>query len=155
HHLMALEGDPYLQNALCIFDTRARLDGFLDALQSVIDRHDILRTAVLWEGLPEPAQVVWRQARLSVKEVSLDPAMGDIAEQLRGQFDPRRSQLDVRQAPMMRVFIAHDGPNERWVMLLLYHHLVDDVTSLSLLFDEIQAHLLGRAEQLPAPLPIR
>ena len=36
---------------LAAFDTRARLDGYLRALRSVIGRHDILRTAVLWEGI--------------------------------------------------------------------------------------------------------
>jgi len=63
HHMMEQEGDAYVMPVLLGFDTRARLDGFVEALQTAIDRHDILRTSILWEGLPEPVQVVWRKAR--------------------------------------------------------------------------------------------
>src|SRR5688500_14447739 len=51
HHLMN-EGDVYLTPVLFSFDNRGRLDRFLQAMQAVIDRHDILRTSVAWKGLP-------------------------------------------------------------------------------------------------------
>jgi hypothetical protein len=58
HHLLESEGDPYLFSSIVAFDTRERLDAYLAAMQAVIDRHDILRTSVVWDGLPEPVQVV-------------------------------------------------------------------------------------------------
>jgi amino acid adenylation domain-containing protein len=155
HHLMTTEGDPYLLSARFGFDSRARLDVYLQALQAVIDRHDILRTAVLWEGLGEPVQVVWRKAPLAIEEISLNSEAGDVARQLSAQFHPRRYRLDVRQAPLLRVFIAHDVAKARWVMLQLFHHLSIDHTTLEIVQQEIQAYLRGQAGQLPAPLPFR
>ena len=68
HHRLQETGDAYLLHVLLAFDTRARSEAFLAAMQAVVDRHDILRTAVVWERLSEPVQVVWRQAKLPVEE---------------------------------------------------------------------------------------
>ncbi|WP_232289255.1 condensation domain-containing protein, partial [Pseudomonas asplenii] len=94
HHLTAEQGDPYVLHALFTVTDRDRLDAFAQALQQVIDRHDILRTAVLWQGLAEPVQVVLRQARLHREVLELDPRLGDVASQLKERFDTRHSQLD-------------------------------------------------------------
>ena len=40
-------------------------------------------------------------------------------------------------------------------MMQLLHHLAIDHTTLEVMQEEIQAHLLGQADQLPAPLPFR
>ena len=129
HHLMNKEGDPYLLAVQQSFDTRARLDNYLKAMQAVIDRHDVLRTAIMWEGVPGPVQVVLRHGPLAIEEVELDPADGDIAEQLYARFDPRHCRMDVGQAPLLRIYIAADRKNDRWLMLQLRHH-IDGLTVL-------------------------
>ena len=78
--------------------------------------------------------------------MSLDPAEGDIGEQLRARFDPRQFRLDLRRAPLLRGFIARDASRDRWLLLLLAHHLVLDHTTLEILVEEARAHLLGPAE---------
>ena len=155
HHLMAERGDPYLLEMVLGFDNRTRIDKYINALQAVINRHDILRTAVLWEGLSEPVQVVHRNAALQVEEVALSPLSGDIAEQLHAHFSPRQFRIDVRQAPLLRVAIAYDKPNDRWLLMLLLHHLAGDRTTLDVMQQEIGAHLSGLQSTLPEPLPFR
>src|SRR5262249_18279320 len=123
--------------------------------RAVIARHDALRTAVVWEGLAEPAQVVWREAPLLVEEVELDPAGGDVTQQLRARFNPRRIRLDVRRAPLMRCVMAHDPARRGWLLLWLNHHLTVDHVALDLMMEETHAHLLGQADRLPEPLPFR
>ncbi|PHN79746.1 non-ribosomal peptide synthetase [Pseudomonas syringae] len=155
HHLAAVEGDPYLQYALFSFDNNQRLHSFAQALQAVIARHDILRTAVLWERLEAPVQVVWREAPLMLDELVIDPADGEVTEQLLKRLDPRHTRLDIRQAPMLRIGYAHDAVNNRWLGMLLFHHLVDDATSLRILTSEIEAHMLGQQASLPPSVPYR
>ncbi|HEY6235346.1 MAG TPA: amino acid adenylation domain-containing protein, partial [Candidatus Elarobacter sp.] len=155
HHLLGGEGDPYLSRTGYRFESRERLDAYLQALEAVIARHDVLRTAVAWEGLPEPVQVVLRRAPLAVEEVTADPSAGDVVEQLAARFNPRHFRLDVRQAPIMRAYVARDGAGGAWSMVLLKHHLLGDHTAMDLMQHEVETHLLGRADELPASVPFR
>ncbi|MBV8688022.1 MAG: amino acid adenylation domain-containing protein [Alphaproteobacteria bacterium] len=154
HHLVEEVGDTYLALSLLSLPDRESAYRHAAALDAAIRRHDALRTAVVWEGLREPVQVVWREAPLRVEELRLSPGDGEISEQLTGRFSPRRYRIDLRQAPMMRAFLAEDAANDRWLMLFLAHHLVDDATSLRLLMDELRAHLDG-VRDLPEPVPFR
>ncbi|HYH80100.1 MAG TPA: amino acid adenylation domain-containing protein [Longimicrobium sp.] len=155
HHLTARDGDPYLLMFVSDFDTRERVDAYLAALRAVIARHDILRTSIAWEELREPVQVVWREARLEVEEVELDPDGGDAEAQLRRRFDARVHRLDLRRAPLTRAYVARDPAADRWVMLRQLHHIIADHVAAEVMQTEVQAHLLGRVEELPAPLPFR
>jgi amino acid adenylation domain-containing protein len=155
HHLLSEEGDPYLVSGMTEFDSRARLDRYLTALHAVIGRHDILRTSVAWEGLREPVQVVWRHAPLPVAEVELDADEADAAGELWRRFDPRRFRMNLGRAPLLRVCIAEDRANGRWLLLLQKHHVTGDHESVEVLQEEISAYLLGQESELPAPLPFR
>ncbi len=154
HHLMANEGDPYLGIGQMAFANRVLLDRYLDAVQRVVNRHDILRTAFVWEQLSTPAQVVWRHAPLSIEEFSLDSANGAIAEQLLQRFDPRRHRVDLKQAPLLRFAVAQDE-NGRWLLIELSHHLIGDNSSMKIMEAEVRALLEGQRDTLPAPQPFR
>ncbi|HEY1212292.1 MAG TPA: condensation domain-containing protein, partial [Bryobacteraceae bacterium] len=155
HHLLMERGDPYLLLNNFSFADRSRLDAYIASFRFVISRHDILRTSFAWEGLPDPVQIVWRNAALVVEEVELDPSAGDIAEQLRSRFDPRHYRLDISQAPLIRLFVAYDKAHDRWVSLDLLHHLISDHVTMEIMRGEMFAHLEGRAASLAAPLPFR
>ncbi|WP_259740775.1 non-ribosomal peptide synthetase, partial [Pseudomonas poae] len=155
HHQTSTDGDPYLLQAVLRMHSREQLQSFVDALQQVIDRHDILRTCVAWQGLDEPVQVVWREARLPVQEVQFEPALGAIATQLSERFDPRHTRMDLTRAPMMALHFAEDLAGGGYVAVLQFHHLIDDATSLALLGQEIEAVMQGRGDQLAPSVPYR
>ncbi|UCZ86315.1 amino acid adenylation domain-containing protein [Pseudomonas sp. L5B5] len=155
HHLSSSEGDPYLLQVQFEFADESTLQAFTQAVQQVIERHDILRTSLAWEGLDEPVQVVWRQAPLVVQMLEADPARGSTLDQLQERFDPRRYRLDLGSAPLLRLACARDPGQQRWLGILLFHHLALDHTSLEVLVEEISAVLQGRGAQLPPAAPYR
>ncbi|MEN3033174.1 condensation domain-containing protein, partial [Chromobacterium amazonense] len=154
HHLLQTEGDAYLLRSLMAFDSHERLDAFLDALQQVVDRHDILRTAACWQGLAHPVQVVWREAPLSI-EAFIPTEEGDVPTQLLAHTDPRQRRLDLNRAPLFAADIAHDPEGDEWLLVLSFHHLVGDHLTLERIVAEMTAILQGGAETLAAALPYR
>ncbi len=153
HHLAGDDDrDVYLEKFVLGLDSRARLDAFVGALQQVVDRHDIYRTALAWQGLPEPVQVVVRRAGVPLTEVTLqnDP---DLFGQLLALGGAR---IAVDRAPLLRLLVAEDpGRPGRWLALLQIHHLILDHTGLEVVIGEIGAVLRGEGDQLAEPLPFR
>ncbi|SMC29919.1 amino acid adenylation domain-containing protein, partial [Andreprevotia lacus DSM 23236] len=145
-HLLHERGDTYLLKQQLTFDTRTTLDRFVAALQAVIDRHDTFRTAIVWEGLSEPVQVVLRAANLPIAEVTL-AALGN-------EYNPCSFRLELNRAPLMHACIAQSADGS-WVLQLLHHHLISDHTTLEQLFDEVRIIMAGNGLQLPLPLPFR
>ncbi|WP_186032348.1 AMP-binding protein, partial [Burkholderia gladioli] len=141
HHQLDRERDPYLSVTRMHVDTPARLGEFLAALQAVIDRHDVLRTAFLWDGLPQPVQVVWRHAPLIVER----PAPGQMGE----------PSLDLRRAPLLKARVTADADGGETGLELLHHHLTIDHITLETLVAEVARHLDGRTQDLPEPEPFR
>jgi amino acid adenylation domain-containing protein len=152
--LSQVSAGTYVVPTLLAVASRDRLQGLVAALQAVIDRHDILRTAVLWEQLPRAVQVVYRRAVLTVEEDVLDPDR-DPDAQVREWLQPERQQLDLRRAPLMRLRVAQNPSSGEWFALLQSHHITSDHVTLELVTAEIVTHLQGRARHLPAALPYR
>ncbi|WP_121750074.1 non-ribosomal peptide synthetase [Streptomyces sp. E2N166] len=153
HHLMDPDNDPYLVSTLYRADDEQACARFIDALQSVVDRHDVMRTAVLTAGLPEPVQVVHRAARIPVERTRLD-AGRDFEEQAR-ELLTRQERMSLHSAPLLRLVVAEEPHSRRRYLLLTAHHLIEDATSLRLILHELAAHLAGRVDLLATPAPYR
>ncbi|MEU8268266.1 amino acid adenylation domain-containing protein [Sphaerisporangium sp. NPDC049002] len=153
HHLKEGGRDPYVLSGVFSFASRDHLDRFAGALQAVVDRHDVLRTAVLTKGLSQPVQVVVRHAELSINELKSTPgvAVQDEIQEILAQGQAMR--LD--RAPLIRLRAIQDPDSGQWHAVLNLHHLIDDATSLGFLFRELVAHLTGRQAELPEPVPYR
>ncbi|MEU1591210.1 condensation domain-containing protein, partial [Micromonospora sp. NPDC005710] len=152
HHLLADGGrDAYLMSITVAFDTQPHLDRFVDALQRVVNRHDVLRTAILWQGLPDPVQVVLRHATLSIAHTTLTAGDDPVA----ALSTAAGHVMNLDRAPLLDIHTAAapDGPG--WFALLRVHHIVQDHVALDVLLGEVRAILSGRDDLIAPPLPFR
>lgn len=136
------------------------LAAFAQAWQLVIDRHAVLRTAVMWKGLNEAVQVVRKRAKLEVnhhdwrsmsadeQEKALDKLF--IAERTRG--------FDLSKAPLMRLALVHLSENS-YRFVWVYHHGLIDGWSASIVFNDVfnfyEALTLGIEPPLSSPPSFR
>ncbi|KAG0197436.1 hypothetical protein BGX28_009065, partial [Mortierella sp. GBA30] len=154
HHLLGTEGDPYVLISHLAFRDRSLVDTYLSAFQKVVNRHDILRTAFIFEGLSTAAQVVYRRAPLSVTELTLDPADGPIQEQLKQLYNHSNYRPDLTQAPLLRFAVTKDVDG-RWIVVQMLHHLISDHVSIEKMNAEVEKILQDPGTILPMPSQFR
>ncbi len=155
HHLLDQRGgDTYVLVIALSFSCQQKLEQFINGLQRVVERHDSLRTAVLWEELSRPVQVIHRKVTVEHEELHLEQHR-DVLEQLHERTRPEHQKIDLRRPPLMRLQVAAaaDGP-QRYLLLQL-HHLIHDHGSLEIMLSEVMAHVGGRESALPTPVPYR
>lgn len=106
--------------------------------QRVVDSVPILRTAVLWEGLNEPVQVVHRTAALPVASYDWSGIPGpDLDGEMRELLGrDRAAGLDLASPPLMRVTLIR-LPGAAVRVVRTFHHLVLDGWSIFQVLSEV------------------
>ena len=110
------------------------------ACRRVVERHPVLRTAFVWEGLGEPVQVVCRRVELPFER--LDWRGLDAGSQRHAMADllaeDRRRDFLLTDAPLARVTLIRLG-DDRHGLIWTYHHLLLDGWSFYLVLREVFA----------------
>src|SRR5581483_2794143 len=127
---------------------------FQDAWRVVIERHPILRTAFMWEGLDEPLQIVRQQVALPWEEqdwratpVAQQPERLEaflLADRARG--------FTLGKAPLMRLTLLQLS-SDTFHLIWSHHHMLLDGWSIALLLDEVFTAYQAFRQGLPHSLP--
>lgn len=108
-----------------------------EAWQLVVDRHEALRTMIVWQGLDDPVQVVRREAEIDFRFVEGEPGEID-ADQLAAQS--RAAGIPLDQAPLCRVTLVRTAGSDSvagFHMIWDFHHIVIDGWSAAVVIDEL------------------
>jgi len=148
HHQMKPVGDTYVMNSLLEIGSDDDLDNLCRALNNIISRHDVFRTAIVWKLMKQPLQVVLKEAALPVAEVSLQDGQS-AREYFEEKLEPQNLTMDIDLAPKLRLEISRDPKTNEWLGLIQTHHIVVDHVSLDVIQAEVEAFLNGKEDDLP------
>jgi amino acid adenylation domain-containing protein/non-ribosomal peptide synthase protein (TIGR01720 family) len=133
---------------------------FVAAWQEVVDRHPVLRTAFVWEGLRHPVQAVLERSEVAWQRQDW---RGLPAPESGARWEEawRLAPAGIRElsrAPLLRLALFQ-VEEDVYRFLFSHHHLILDGWSLPLLLEEVFLHYAAhrqRRELRPArPTPFR
>ena len=122
-----------------------------DALHQIVERHDVLRSTISFDGVVAQTHAKPVEFELTVEHVRAQP---DLAELLREESS-RPFNLDTDRLLRARVLRVEA---DRYLLVLAHHHIVSDRTSSRILQTELGSayNRLIRGQDSPAdPLPIQ
>jgi amino acid adenylation domain-containing protein len=145
----------YVGQTTCLVEGNLDIDALKSAWQHAIDRHEILRTSFLWEGLSAPMQVVQRTAQMPTEIADWQDADTETQRHRLQEYvaADRRRGLDLTTAPVMRLAIFRES-SKRYRLVRTHHHILLDGWSDQLIVKEVfetyEALVSGRQ---PRPQP--
>ncbi len=157
HSLFAPDSGVYCEQLVATLRGPFDPAAFVRAWQIVADRHPILRTAFVWEGVETPAQVVLHQAAMPYEQQDWRGlAEEERAARLVAYLERDRARgFALTQAPLMRLALLQ-VEDDAYQMLWSHHHLLLDGWSVSMLYGEVfAAYEAGRLGQLVIAEPRR
>ncbi|MGF1938061.1 MAG: condensation domain-containing protein, partial [Nostoc sp. ChiQUE02] len=140
HSLAAPESGVYFEQLSWTLEGKLNTREFHRAWQYVVERHSILRTCFVWEGLKEPVQIVHRQVVLPWQEYNWQHLSSEEQQQKLELFwqSDRSRGFELTQPPLMRltlIQLSDISYNFTWS----HHHLLLDGWSIALLLKEVFA----------------
>jgi amino acid adenylation domain-containing protein len=156
HTLYSPGSGAYLEQFAMTLRGTVHADAFRRAWQAVVDRHPVLRTGFVWEGVPQPLQVVFREAEVPFAYDDWR-ALPAAERELRyaAEMDAERAAgLDLAKAPLLRVRLYRTGEDEHRFVLTAHHMLLDG-WSLPIVLGEFAALYHGFVHGDPPRLPAR
>jgi acyl carrier protein len=140
HSLHAPKPGLYVNQTTLSLPRNLRVSAWEQAWQRVVDRHAILRTSFVWEGIDEPLQVVHQQVKIALEQYDWRVLSAvEQKERLQAFYRAERARdLDLSQAPLMRLAVIRLD-EDSYQFIKTYHYLLLDGWSRALLWKEIFA----------------
>jgi amino acid adenylation domain-containing protein len=153
HTLYSPGSAAYVEQLVLVLGGRPRAAELRRAWQMVVERHSVLRTGFIWEGVPKPLQVVFRKVDVPWQEHdwSALPEAEVEARWARLLEEDRERGFDLPRAPLLRFTLVRTAADEHR-LLWTSHHILTDGWSVPIVLGELSAIYHGLLAGAPPRL---
>jgi amino acid adenylation domain-containing protein/non-ribosomal peptide synthase protein (TIGR01720 family) len=137
-----------------LFEEMLDTEALKQAFATLVERHEALRTAFV-EIESEPRQKIYPSIDFSVSEVDIS-TQANVDEKAQERVDKEaNTAFDLTKPPLLRATLLKLGEN-RYVFIMIMHHIIGDGWSMNVLYREIMALYSAYCQGQPNPLkPLR
>ncbi len=153
-HALADPGSgAYLEQLTFTLEGVTDVERLATAWRRVLERADALRVSLVWEGVPEPVQVVRRQLEAPVHLADWSAAAEAERALLLADFlaEDRARGVDLAEGPLLRVALIGLGAGDVQVVWTFHHLLLDGWSNAALLGDVVAEYAALGGEPAAAP----
>ncbi len=140
HTLYAPESELYFEQLLCILSGELNFPAFVEAWDSVVVRHPVLRSSFYWEEIEKPLQMVISQVELPWVKLDWRHLTPNEQQQHLEDFlkSDRQKGFELNVAPLMRFTIIQLG-EQTYQFIWSHHHILFDGWSMQIVLKEVLA----------------
>ena len=125
-----------LLHVRCTLRGQLDLDRFRQAWGWVVNRHQILRASVHWEGIKHPLQVIARKVQLPWLSLDWRDKKDDLTALTNFLAEDGDRGFNLTQSPIMRLTLIQQQ-EQKWEFIWTCHHLMLDGWSCALALEEV------------------
>ena len=160
HALLDPDSSAYFEQMSLSIQGELEMASFAASFRQLAERHDVLRTVFVHEGVSRPLQVVLktREVPVQIEDLSGMSAEEQAAYIAQWEAEDRARGFNVSRDPLMRLGILQTGQGS-YRIVWSHHHILMDGWCLPILLREwmelYRAERTGTPAQLEAALPYR
>ncbi|MCU7520951.1 MAG: amino acid adenylation domain-containing protein [Ignavibacteria bacterium] len=136
HSLLSSETGVYIEQTSCTFHGPMDIYSFKCAWEKVAERHQVLRSAFMWEDVDEPLQIVYKDVELPFKILDWQNEAGKeekLEELLRLEVE---EGFALENAPLMKLVIIKADTDLHY-FIWTQHHILFDGWSAQIIIKEV------------------
>src|SRR5262249_54222802 len=117
----------YVEQVVITLEGNLQVPSFEKAWNKLLQRHSILRSSFVWEGVENPVHVIHREVRMPIRtedwsHLSAEQQQDNLKSLTENE---RKRGFDLTEPPLLRLSILNIGSGSHWIVWSFHHSLLD------------------------------